>query len=486
MRDFGRPFRQLRGKLTLSYMLTTVAAFLVVAMPVVAGVLIFFAVNLPGVSLRNLQQPASELGPYLANPAINPQAYLKTWLPITEAANYAGRDPDPFHPRPVFLAVADTQGRVLGSVGLRPLVPGSSLQSELTATSYTQLVSILAGSKGDSGAVGQDSGNTLVAIAPIAENGHIEGALIIKFVQPDTRIMISWFFILIILSGMLVTVLATFFGAIAGYFSARGLTRRLKTLSSVADRWSRGDFAARALEDSEDEIGQMMRQLNQMAEQLQNLLQTRQKLATLEERNRLARDLHDSVKQQVFAVSMQIGATLALLKRDPAAAEARLKEAQKLVSQAQQELTSLIRELRPAALKGKGLIAALRELAAQWTKQTNIVATLRAEDKQILPLTVEEALFRVAQEGLSNIARHSKATLVQMDLVVTEDTVTLSIVDNGQGFNPMQRDGSGVGLVSMEERMKALGGDVRLESTAGTGTRITARCRRAGTILEAS
>ena len=126
----------------------------------------------------------------------------------------------------------------------------------------------------------------------------------------------------------------------------------------------------------------MARQLNRMAEQLRNLLQARQKLATLEERNRLARDLHDSVKQQVFAISMQIGATRVLLKRDVAAAEVRLNEADKLVRQAQQELTSLIRELRPVALEGKGLVTALRELATSWAQQTDIVANLRVEEAE--------------------------------------------------------------------------------------------------------
>jgi NarL family two-component system sensor histidine kinase LiaS len=210
------------------------------------------------------------------------------------------------------------------------------------------------------------------------------------------------------------------------------------------------------------------------------LLQARQKLATLEERNRLARDLHDSVKQQIFAVAMQIGATKVLLKRDVDAAEVRLNEAQKLVNQAQQELTSLIRELRPVALEGKGLVAALRELATQWTQQTDIVANLRAEGKQTLPLTLEEGLFRVAQEALANVARHSKATLVQIILTTTGDTVTLSVADNGQGFDTARSEHPGVGLLSMQERMRALGGDVEVESTPGKGTRITAYCKRLG------
>src|SRR5581483_67684 len=260
----------------------------------------------------------------------------------------------------------------------------------------------------------------------------------------------------------------------------RGITRRLKRLSSTADRWGNGDFSALAHDDSQDELGQMSRQLNIMAKQLQNLLHTQQELATLEERNRLARDLHDSVKQQIFAVVMQIGATKILLKRDINAAEVRLDEAEKLVKQAQQELTSLIRELRPAALEGKGIVAALRELTTDWTQQTNIVANLRVEGTQTLSLAVEEALFRIAQEALSNAARHSKATLVQMLLTTTEDAVTLSVIDNGQGFDTTGQDSPGVGLLSMRERMETLGGDVQIESTPGKGTRIVVHCPRLG------
>jgi signal transduction histidine kinase len=278
----------------------------------------------------------------------------------------------------------------------------------------------------------------------------------------------------------IVTIIAAIAGSAFGYLTARGLTRRLKRLSVAADRWGRGDFSALTHDASEDELGQVARQLNRMAEQLQNLLQARQELATLEERNRLARDLHDSVKQQIFAVSMQIGATKVLLKRDVDAAEVRLNEADKLVRQAQQELTSLIRELRPIALEGKGLVAALRELAAEWTQQTDIVANLRVEGTQTLPLTIEEALFRVAQEALANVARHSKATLVQMVLTTTDDTVTLSVSDNGQGFDMSRQGHLGVGLLSMQERMEALGGEVQVESAPGKGTRIVAHCKRLG------
>src|SRR3712207_4611916 len=102
------------------------------------------------------------------------------------------------------------------------------------------------------------------------------------------------------------------------------------------------------MDRSKDEIGQLSRELNDMAAQLENLIQARQELATLEARNRFARDLHDSVKQQVFATSFQVAAARALIESDAQAAESHLAQADELVRQAQKELNVLIGEMRPA------------------------------------------------------------------------------------------------------------------------------------------
>ena len=130
------------------------------------------------------------------------------------------------------------------------------------------------------------------------------------------------------------------------------------------------------------------------------------------------------------------------------------------------------------ALEGKGLVEALRDYTNQWMQQTGIIAKLQVADPQTLPLMVEEALFRVAQEALSNVARHSHATFVQMKLAVSGDTVTLSIEDNGQGFDDTQRNGRGVGLHSMQERMQGLGGNIRVDSHLGNGTKVIAYCEK--------
>jgi NarL family two-component system sensor histidine kinase LiaS len=173
---------------------------------------------------------------------------------------------------------------------------------------------------------------------------------------------------------------------------------------------------------------------------------------------------------------MQVAAARNLMRGDPDAAESRLAEAERLVGEAQRELTSLILELRPAALEGRGLAPALREYCADWAHQTGIAAEMRAQGERETPLPIEQALFRVAQEALANVARHSGATAVDVQLTWTTKTLTMAIADNGRGFETKAARGKGVGLGSMRERVEALGGDLRLDShRAGGGARILAR-----------
>lgn len=471
---FARPFRRLRGKLTLSYTLTSVLTFLLVELIVIPAILAYVNVNAQDIVLNDLKQVTPQAGPYFMNGSPDHQA-LVAWLNII---NKQLSNQGPFSDHPIFLTIVDREGKAVASVGAQPPPDGTKLATLLTPTSSTNLNRVLADVTGNTNAVSLETENTLVAISAIAsDRNNLLGAVVLKNTRPDI-LQVAWVFLrVIIFTIILVTTIAAVAGMVFGYLTARSLTRRLARLSEASDRWSRGDFSTPAEDTSEDELGQTARQLNRMAEQLQNLLEARRKLATLEERNRLARDLHDSVKQQVFALAMQIGATKALLKSDQSAAEARLNEADNLVRQTQQELTTLIRELRPAALEGKGLITALRETCVQWAQQTGKVANLEVEGTQPIPSEVEDGLFRVAQEALANVSRHSNATLVQLLLSITDSNVTLTVRDNGQGFD-IENQPVGVGLLSMRERMLALGGDVELTSVTGEGTQIIAHCKR--------
>jgi signal transduction histidine kinase len=316
-----------------------------------------------------------------------------------------------------------------------------------------------------------------VAAAPIIDSdGAMRGAV---FMSVDLVSLLRPAYLLELLAlvptVILFAFIASIFGAIFGVLTARGLTQRLLRLTSAARAWSKGDFAASARDSSQDELGQLARDLNRMAEQIQTLLAERKDFAVMEERNRLARDLHDSVKQEVFAASMQVAAARALVQRDPTAADERLAGMERLLGQAKRDLATLIQELRPVALDGKGLAAALREYCANWSRDSGVSATVRAQGEQPLPWEVEQALFRVTQEALANVMRHSGATEVEISIRWEPEALTLSVTDNGRGFDLAAMDGKGVGLRSMEERVAAVGGALSIyRAAAGAGMTVEA------------
>jgi len=213
-----------------------------------------------------------------------------------------------------------------------------------------------------------------------------------------------------------------------------------------------------------------------LVDELKEAQQKLQELAVVEERNRLARDLHDSVKQQVFAISMQLGAARALLKEGDQA-YGPVTEAEQLARQAGAELTTLIRELRPPGLERKTLTVALQEYVTEWSRQNGITADLRVDGVSSIPLSGDETLFRVAQEALANVARHSQARHVTVELANKDDEIVLMVEDDGMGFD-IGRVEKGVGLDSMRERLEAIGGQLEISSQRSSGTRIRARARR--------
>jgi NarL family two-component system sensor histidine kinase LiaS len=269
-------------------------------------------------------------------------------------------------------------------------------------------------------------------------------------------------------------------GTLAGFVATRRPIKRLRRLVGATAQFADGNYAERVQVSRQDEIGQLEHHFNQMAEQLAESIKQRQMLAEqnarLAERSRLSRDLHDSVKQELFAVSMQIGAALAQGDANSEATRKHLVEADTLISQAQQNLTALIHELRPSILQQKGLPAALREQALTWSRQQGIAVDLQLSEEKTAPLAVEEALWWVAQEALSNVARHSQATSVQICLEYTPEQVMLLLADNGRGFDMSNGAPSGVGLRSMRERLAAIGGTVSITSRLGEGTRVQVCC----------
>lgn len=260
-------------------------------------------------------------------------------------------------------------------------------------------------------------------------------------------------------------------GFLFGFLQAHQIALRLEKIAVAVKSWSIGEFAARASETECDEIGRLARNLNEMAKSLQEVFSIRQELAMSEERNRIARDLHDSVKQQVFGLALQIGAAKAMIETKPETVSARLAEAENLVGQVQSELVNLIGELRPQT-EGNFNVR-LKNYVADWSRQCGIKAKVLLKEKINFTLEVENTLFRIAQESLSNIARHSRATEVSIGSERINNKFRLMIIDNGTGFDTGKSSG-GLGLQTMRERSAALkNGTIAIECEKGTKITIT-------------
>lgn len=266
-------------------------------------------------------------------------------------------------------------------------------------------------------------------------------------------------------------------GTIFGAFFAHGLAARFKRISAATDLWSRGDFSSYIDDTAGDEISQLAHRLNDMAGQLQGLLRRRQDMAVSEERNRLARDLHDSAKQQALAASFELGTALTLYERDPADAKKHLLEADALVDTVRKELTNLVDELRPPSLDGQDFFETLTEYALDWSHRCGIEVDLDIQRNDKLSLANRETLFRIVQEALANINRHSAARRAGVSLEFEQDRIILTIRDDGRGFDTQARHG-GLGLRSMQERAEALGGTLTVESAPGSGTQVRAALKR--------
>jgi NarL family two-component system sensor histidine kinase LiaS len=477
--------RRLRWKLTLSYTLVTVVALLALELLLASALVAFVRSDLLPTLL--VQQLRDEFAPRLEKPLRQdpPDAERLrdelTWF--AEGSDVRGADrpsSDGVHlgfgvtPDAGSLFVLDDERRLLASV---PEVEGFSEGERFDAGRIAGLDPLVDAALGGEEKARSLSANTpegrVLTVTPIeGKNGRVAGMLVGTFRIPN---LTGPLLITVGVSAILLTIPAAFLGAIFGFLTAWGLTRRLQRLARAAQAWSRGDFSVTTKDRSKDELGQLSRELNDMAAQLENLIEARQELATLEARNRFARDLHDSVKQQVFATSLQVAAARALIEQDTEAAKAHLTQADELVRQAQKELNVLIHEMRPAALEGKGLAAALRDYVGDWSQRAEILAEIHVRGEREVPLEVEQALFRVAQEALANVAKHSGAENVEVDLIYDADSLTLRVTDDGRGFDPAT-PGDGFGLQSMHERLVRLGGRVNVESAAGKGTRIECVC----------
>jgi signal transduction histidine kinase len=208
------------------------------------------------------------------------------------------------------------------------------------------------------------------------------------------------------------------------------------------------------------------------------LYEQAQHAAGLQERQRLARELHDSVSQALYGIALGARTARTLLDRDPPRAVQPVEYILSLAEAGIAEMRALIFELRPESLENEGLVAALQKHAASLRARYAIDVVADLGDEPDMPFSVKEAFYRIAQEALHNTVKHAQAQHITLRLESHAATVALEVQDDGIGFDPTGNFPGHLGLKSMRERMERLGGTLTIESAPGAGTRVYATIER--------
>jgi len=203
------------------------------------------------------------------------------------------------------------------------------------------------------------------------------------------------------------------------------------------------------------------------------LFERSRELSVVEERTRLARELHDSVSQTLFSIALVADAAATLVDRDAAKAKTQLEGLREMARAASKEMRSLIFELRPADLDAEGLAATLGKHVEVLRRVYPMQIEFREDVAPRFAADVEREVYRIAQEALNNAIKHSQADKIEVELRSRDGMISLSIADNGKGFEPAaaQLRATRLGITSMEERAAAINGSLRIES-GNTGTRV--------------
>jgi signal transduction histidine kinase len=216
---------------------------------------------------------------------------------------------------------------------------------------------------------------------------------------------------------------------------------------------------------------------DQVAVAIENarLYEQAQHLAALEERQKLARELHDSVSQALYGIVLGARTARTLLDRDAPKAAEPMDYILSLAEAGLAEMRALIFELRPESLQTEGLVAALGKLTNALGARYQLKVQLEAGDEPDVPIEAKESLYRITQEALNNIAKHARAQRVEVMLRTETDALSLEISDDGAGFDTSRQFPGHLGLHTMRERAEKAGGTFALDSAPNAGTRIQVR-----------
>ncbi|MBN1316600.1 MAG: GAF domain-containing sensor histidine kinase [Anaerolineales bacterium] len=240
------------------------------------------------------------------------------------------------------------------------------------------------------------------------------------------------------------------------------------------------DVISRRADDFGEEDLRLIQSLgDQIAIAVENarLYDQSRQLAALEERSYLARELHDSITQLLFSITLTSETTRMLLKSGEPQVISQVDRLQVLAHQAMNEMRALIHQLRPLPEEQKNLTSHVRDLVAERSERDGIEIELHIEGEKKLPSRYELGLYRIVQEALNNIIKHANTNSARVVIIFQDDTIELMVQDRGVGFDPAQleQESATLGLTSMRERVELLGGKLSIESAPGEGTCIKAR-----------
>lgn len=276
-------------------------------------------------------------------------------------------------------------------------------------------------------------------------------------------------------------------GAAFGFFQGYRQKRKIDLLRNALLQWEKGNQTGTVPKLGVDEIGGLGEQLERIGKRWEEQVSSLQRLSThnaqlaeqarvsaiVEERQRLARELHDAVSQQLFAISMTATAVGRTLDKDFDKAQRQVELIEEMASVAQSEMRALLLHLRPVYLEGKELSQGLRELVKELKTKVPMDLSLEMDEELNLGKGIENHLFRIIQEAMSNTLRHAKADKMEIRIHRKGDTaVKVTLRDNGIGFQLDDKKQASYGLSTMQERVREIGGSIQFITAPGKGTRI--------------
>ncbi|CAM3608274.1 MULTISPECIES: histidine kinase [Saccharibacillus] len=286
-------------------------------------------------------------------------------------------------------------------------------------------------------------------------------------------------------AGLTVLTVSVAVGALYGLYRSLQIKIQYDRLQDTLLLWEKGN-PARPVGPLGGEMEVLAGQLERIGKKWEEQVSSLQRLSThnaqlaeqarvsaiVEERQRLARELHDAVSQQLFAISMTATAVGRTFEKDLSRARRQVELIEEMASVAQSEMRALLLHLRPVYLEGKPLYQGLSELVREIQAKGQMEITLNMDAGLELVKGIENHLFRIVQEALSNTLRHAKADKMEIMIVRRNDSLRMSLKDNGVGFELDDKKQSSYGLSLMQERVSEIGGSIRYITAPGKGTRI--------------